>query len=64
MIVTLPYILFISHQQKTIAQYYFTHTFYSYFIRTLGFWMDNSTLRNNIRLADANTLAVLTTPDS
>ncbi len=64
LLVALPYVLAIDQQQKVIAQYYFTHTFDSYFIRMLDFWPDNYTSRINVRLVDSNTLAVMTAPDA
>lgn len=64
LLVTLPYLLAIDQQQKVISQYYFAHTFDSYFIRMLDFWPDNYTSKINIRLVDSNTLAVMTAPDA
>lgn len=61
---TLPYVLGVDYlQQKTIAQYYFTHTYEAYFIRSLGFWSDEKSM-GSVRLVDANTIAVITAPES
>jgi len=63
LMVILPYVLVVDQTQKTIAQYYFTHTFDAYFIRLLSFW-SNNTYTNHIKLVDSNTIAVMTPPDS
>lgn len=61
--VTLPYVLGISLRQKSIAQYYFSHSFDGYFIRSLQFYADNNTDVNSIKLVDFNTLAVMSNPN-
>ncbi len=62
-IVTLPYVLTVDPGQKVVGQYYLTHTYDAYFVRTYQFW-NNATVYENIKLIDPNTLATMVQPDS
>lgn len=64
MIVTLPDILAIDKTQKTIQQYYISHTYDRIFVRAYDFYKDSNSNDTNIRLIDSNTFAVMTQPDA